>query len=67
MGELRALKGAITEKGENYRKCAEACGMSVQSFNSKINGRIAFTCWEVRKLSEYLGLSREDIVRIFML
>lgn len=67
MGELRALKGAIVEKGQNYQKCAEACDMSKQAFNAKINGRVAFTCWEVKKLSEFLKLSQEEIVRVFLL
>ena len=67
MGEMRALKGAIVEKGKNYQKCAEACGISVQSFNAKINGRVAFTCWEIKKLSEFLKLPQKEIVRVFLL
>ena len=67
MGEMRALKGAIVEKGQNYQKCAEACGISIQTFNKKINGRGAFTCWEIKKLSEFLELPQEEIVRVFLL
>lgn len=64
--EMNALKGALTERSKTYRECAESCGMSVTTFNNKINGRFPFTCWEARQISEFLGLSTPEIVRIFL-
>lgn len=65
-GDMRALKGALTERGKTYHECAKACEISTQTFNTKINGRVPFTCWEVKRLSEFLGLSNRDSVRIFL-
>ncbi len=65
-GDMKALKGALTEKGKTYQECAKACEISTQTFNAKINGRVPFTCWEVKRLGEFLKLSNRDSVRIFL-
>ena len=64
--KMNALKGALTERNKTYKECAQNCGMSVTTFNNKINGRLPFTCWEVKQLGDFLDLSDSEIVRIFL-
>ena len=66
MSDMRGLKGALTERNKTYRECAAGCGMSLATFNSKINGHKPFTCWEVKRISEFLKLSNQEVVRIFL-
>lgn len=64
--ELLKLKGVLREKKKTYEESAKYLGISVNSFNDKINGKRAFSCWEATKLSDYLGLSPELRSRIFL-
>ena len=64
--EMNALKGALTERNKTYKECAKNCGMSITTFNNKINGRLPFTCWEAKQISAFLDLSTPEIVRIFL-
>lgn len=64
--DLQKLKGLIREKGESYKSCAEAIGMSITSFANKMNGKSAFTVPEIHKLSDFLQLSRDEKIQIFL-
>lgn len=64
--EMMKLKGLLTEKKKTYEDCAKELNISVTSFNDKINGRRAFSCWEATKLSGYLGLDCQERANIFL-
>lgn len=64
--ESQKLKGVIREKGESYKSCAEAIGISLTTFANKINDKSAFTIPEIHKLSGFLHLSREEKINIFL-
>ncbi len=64
--EMMKLKGLLTEKKKTYEDCAKELNISVTSFNDKINGRRAFSCWEATKLSSYLGLDYQERANIFL-
>ena len=63
---LPKLKGVIRERGKNYVQCANSIGKSVASFNSKINGKVAFTIVELEDLGNYLEMTDSEKVDIFL-
>lgn len=63
---LNKLKGKLTENEKTYRECAEYLGITVTTFNNKINGRGKFYVDEVNKLSKLLRLSNEEKINIFL-
>ena len=63
---LNRLKGVLTEKGKTYEDCAKALGISAVAFNSKMNGRTRFYVPELLELLEFLELTRDEKVRIFL-
>lgn len=63
---LPKLKGIIREKNKNYVQCANAIGKSVATFNSKINGRIAFGIDELEDLGNFLEMSESEKAEIFL-
>lgn len=64
--EMLKLKGVLTEKKKTYEECAKNIGISVTTFNDKINGRRAFSCWEAARLSDFLSLTAAEKVYIFL-
>lgn len=54
---MNKLKGIMREKNVTQQELADKLGISVQSFNSKINGRTAFTIPEAINIIEILGIS----------
>ena len=64
--ELTKLKGKLVELKKTYEDCAKVLGISITAFNNKMNGDSTFKLPEVNKLCEYLGLSDEEKVRIFL-
>lgn len=66
MAKLDKLKGKIVEKKANYNQCAKAINTTVTTFCNKINNKSNFTVEEVLLLSEFLGLSNEEKIDIFL-
>ena len=60
------LKGLLRQNKKTYSDAAECLGISINSFNSKINGKTAFTCWEAYLLSDFLSLSESQAGNIFL-
>lgn len=60
------LKGLLRQNKKTYSDAAECLGISINSFNSKINGKTAFTCWEAYLLSNFLNLSESQARDIFL-
>lgn len=57
------LKGKMVEKGFTQAKLASDIGISVQSLNSKINGKTEFSVTEMGIIARTLEL--EDPIEIF--
>ena len=57
------LKGKMAEQNISQEKMAKNLGITVQSFNAKLNGRSHFRLEEVVKITEILSL--KDPVDIF--
>lgn len=60
------LKGVIREREKNYIQCSNAIGKSVASFNSKINGRVPFTIVECEDLGNFLEMTDNEKIDIFL-
>ena len=65
MRELIELKGKIRERKSNYRECAKIANISLNTFNSRINGRTAFDIIEASKLATHLGIPESEIKYFF--
>lgn len=62
---LDKLKGKLREKRLSYNKVAEILGVSTATVSSKMNGETRFYLEEIRVLSDYLGLTDEEKIKIF--
>lgn len=63
---LPKLKGVIRAKGKNYIQCSNAIGKSVSTFNSKMNGRVAFTIVELEDLGNFLEMTGDEKKEVFL-
>lgn len=59
------LKGKMVESGLNQTRIAEQLGMTIASFNYKVNNKTEFKASEIKKLSEILHLTNDDVNAIF--
>lgn len=64
--DIDKLKGKLKEKRMNYISCAQGLGISVTTFNNKINGRYKFYIEEIEKLSDILELTTQEKIDIFL-
>ncbi len=64
--QLQKLKGYLKEKNKTYADCAEALGISITSFSSKINGKSNFDIVEVNKLVKFLEMPIYIAIEIFL-
>lgn len=63
---LLKLKGKLTEKEKTYEDCAKALNISIASFNKKMNGASTFKVTEATQLSNFLEMSNEEKLSIFL-
>lgn len=59
----RKLKGLIVEHGINQCVLAKLLGVTRETINNKINGKVNFTLPEAVKISKYFN---KDIEKIFL-
>ena len=64
--QLNKLKGKIREKGQTYKTCANALGITTQAFEGKINGRTRFFVLDAETLGNFLGMTDEEKIDIFL-
>lgn len=50
------LKGKIAEAGYSQRSLARELGISKNTLNSKVNGKVPFNTLEIERLCEKLGI-----------
>lgn len=66
MTKLQKLKAKLVEKDIGYRECADAIGMKLTTFNSKINKKSTFDIEEAKAIADFLELSDEERVDVFL-
>ncbi len=59
--ELVELKGLLREKKINYITLANYLKLSLSAVANKINGKSIFNLVEVVKISQFIGIKKEDI------
>ena len=59
--ELVELKGLLREKKINYTTLANYSKPSLSAVANKINGKSIFNLVEVVKISQFIGIKKEDI------
>lgn len=60
------LKAAIAESGMNQEQIAKMLGVSLSTFNYKLNGVSEFKASEIKKLMELLHLNSDKVMLIFL-
>lgn len=63
--ELKLLKGRMRSEGQTTRSMAEFLGIAPNTYCFKINGISEFTCSEIGKICEILGIYPREIVEYF--
>ena len=58
--DANKLKGKIIEAGFSQRSLAKELGMSKNTLNSKVNGKIPFNTVEIRRLCDILNIDSND-------
>lgn len=49
-------RGLASEKRVNQEEIARILGLSRQAVNLRINGKVPFAAWEIKRLSRELGI-----------
>lgn len=62
----RKLKAKLVELDKTYSDCSQAIGINLSTFSKKMNGESNFYIHEINRLAEYLQLTDEEKVVIFM-
>lgn len=65
MTNEKKLKAKIVESGFNQEQIAEMLGLTIATFNYKVNGKSEFKASEIKKLCEILSLTESDCMAIF--
>lgn len=64
---INKLKGKMAEKGYSQRSLAAALGISKNTLNAKVNGKVPFNTLEVAKICEVLEIREgSEKVAIFL-
>lgn len=65
MTNTAKLKAVIVEKGMLQEQVAMQLGMTSATFNYKVNNKTEFKASEIKKLSEILKLTDDEVIAIF--
>lgn len=60
------LRGKIVECGKTQKEVAEYLKISENALSSKMNGRTTFLVTEANMISEFLGLTNQEKIEIFL-
>ena len=66
MIQKNILKSRLSLKGKTQKDLAKTLGLSKVSISKKVNGTIKFSLNEVKKIKEYLNLTNDEVVEIFI-
>ena len=66
MIQKNILKSKISLKEKTQKDLAKALGLSKVSVSKKVNGLLRFSLPEVKKVKDYLDLTNDEVVEIFI-
>ncbi|MBE7092747.1 MAG: helix-turn-helix transcriptional regulator [Clostridiales bacterium] len=65
MTNTTEIKKRLVQNGLTQSKCARIMGISLTSFNSKINGKNDWTVSEIEKLCTVLKIPKGEVIKCF--
>ena len=66
MIQKNILKSKLSLKEKTQTDLAKALGLSKVSVSKKVNGLLRFSLPEVKKVKDYLDLTNDEVVEIFI-
>ena len=63
---LRKLKGKMAEKGKQQKDLMEILDLKYVAVNKKFNGLTKFSPEEISKIKDFLNLTNDEVVEIFL-
>jgi hypothetical protein len=66
MIQKNILKSKLTLNEITQRDLAKRLGLAEVTINKKVNGAIDFSLEEIAKMKDYLRLSNDEVVEIFI-
>ena len=66
MIQKNILKSKLSLKEKTQKDLAKALGLSKVSVSKKVNGLSRFSLPEVKKVKDYLDLTNDEVVEIFI-
>ena len=66
MIQKNSLKSKLSLKEKTQKDLAKALGLSKVSVSKKVNGLLRFSLPEVKKVKDYLDLTNDEVVEIFI-
>ena len=66
MIQKNILKSKLSLKEKTQKDLAKALGLSKVSLSKKVNGLLRFSLPEVKKVKDYLDLTNDEVVEIFI-
>ena len=66
MIQKNILKAKLSLKEKTQKDLAKALGLSKVSVSKKVNGLLRFSLPEVKKVKDYLDLTNDEVVEIFI-
>ncbi len=64
--DTQKLKGKMAEKNVTQKDLAHALNVTENTFSYKLSGKSDFSLSEVRKISQRLSLTKDEMVTIFL-
>ena len=62
---MKELKAEMVRRGFSVKDLAEACGVSLNAFYKRLEGRIEFKQREIQCICNVMNLGHDDIMQIF--
>lgn len=66
MIQKNILKSKLSLKEKTQKDLAKVLGLSKVSVSKKVNGLLRFSLPEVKKVKDYLDLTNDEVVEIFI-
>ena len=62
----RLLKSKMVLEDKTQNDIAKLLGFSIPSINKRFNGKVKFKPDEIKKIKDYLKLTNDEVVEIFI-
>lgn len=64
--KLNLLKAKLSEKGKSQTQIMKILGLKYTATNLRFNGHIKFRPKEIAKIKDFLELTNDEVVEIFL-